>query len=292
MLSIEYRYFYQSALDSSFRKAADNLNINSSAVVRQIHKLENNLQLKLFNRSSKGLELTSHGHMLFKYVTEHVERNELFLENIQHQETDLESIITISTVFLSGIVKEFQDKYKNVRFNIIAKKPDSIIEDLILNKCEIGITFTKDVPKSLNIIFEKNFPVGILCSPEHFLAQNEFINVNKCLEYPLVFHPGTLILWKKLQRELGFKAFMPKPKMIANSYALIKSYLVKNKNSLFFSTKLGALDELQKGSLVYKKVKNKTLLNNNIGILVSKNKIIKQITEKFLETLTNNFKKF
>jgi len=80
--------------------------------------------------------------------------------------------------------------------------------------------------------------------------------------------------------------------MIANSYALIKSYLIKNKNSLFFSTKLGALDELNKGLLVYKKVNNKTLLNNNIGILVSKNKIINQITEKFLQTLTNNFKKF
>ena len=139
MLSIEYRYFYQSAIDSSFRKAADNLNINSSAVVRQIHKLEDNLQLKLFIRSSKGLELTSHGHMLFKYVTEQVERNELFLQNIQDQENDLESIITISTVetiaifFLSGIVKEFQDKYRNVRFKIIAKKPDSIIEDLIIN---------------------------------------------------------------------------------------------------------------------------------------------------------------
>ena len=50
MLSIEYRYFYQSALDKSFRKAAENLNINSSAVVRQIHKLEDNLQLKLFNK--------------------------------------------------------------------------------------------------------------------------------------------------------------------------------------------------------------------------------------------------
>jgi len=49
---------------------------------------------------------------------------------------------------------------------------------------------------------------------------------------------------------------------------------------------------LNKGLLVYKKVKNKTLLNNNIGILVSKNKIINQITEKFLQNLTNNFKKF
>ena len=48
MLSIEYRYFYQSALDSSIRKASQNLNINSSAIVRQIQKLEDRLQTKLF----------------------------------------------------------------------------------------------------------------------------------------------------------------------------------------------------------------------------------------------------
>ena len=298
MLSIEYRYFYQSAIDSSFRKAGDNLNINSSAVVRQIHKLEDNLQLKLFIRSSKGLELTSHGHMLFKYVAEQVERNESFLQNIQDQENDIESVITISTVetiaifFLSEIVKEFQDKYRNVRFKIIAKKPDSIIEDLIINKCEIGITFTKEIPKSLKIIFENNFPVGVLCSPQHFLAQREFIDVQECLEYPLVFHPGTLTVWKKLQRELGYKAFIPKPKMIANSYALIKSFLIKDNSSLFFSTKLGALDELNKGLLVYKKVKNRTLLNNKIGIIITKNKVINKITEKFLQAITHSFKKF
>ena len=64
MLSIEYRYFYQSAIDSSFRKAADNLNINSSAVVRQVHKLEDNLQLKLFIRSSKGSASTLVGKYL------------------------------------------------------------------------------------------------------------------------------------------------------------------------------------------------------------------------------------
>ena len=43
MFSIEYKYFHQAALDKSIRKAADNLCINSSAVVRQIHKLEDNL---------------------------------------------------------------------------------------------------------------------------------------------------------------------------------------------------------------------------------------------------------
>ena len=52
MLSIEYRYFFQSALDSSIRKASQNLNINSSAIVRQIQKLEDRLQTKLFIRNA------------------------------------------------------------------------------------------------------------------------------------------------------------------------------------------------------------------------------------------------
>ena len=61
MFSIEYRYFYQAGVDKSVRKAANSLNINSSAVVRQIHKLEDNLNMKLFDRSSKGLSLTNEG---------------------------------------------------------------------------------------------------------------------------------------------------------------------------------------------------------------------------------------
>jgi len=298
MLSIEYRYFYQSALDKSFRKAADNLNINSSAVVRQIHKLEDNLQLRLFNRSSKGLELTPQGQMLLNYIAEHVEKNENFLDKLQQDKGAITSVIKVSTVetmaifFLSDIVKNFQDDYNHIRFHIIAKKPDSIIDDLILNKSEIGITFTKEIPKSLKIVYEKNFPLGILCSPEHELARKEKINIYECLMYPLVFHPGTLTVWKKLQREMGYKPFNPKPKMIANSYALIKNYLRKNTNSLFISTKLGALDEINKKLLEFKRVENKTLLNNKIGIVVSKNVILNEITQRFIDELTKYFIKF
>tara|TARA_B100000315_G_scaffold108295_1_gene99411 strand:+ start:1122 stop:2021 length:900 start_codon:yes stop_codon:yes gene_type:complete len=299
MFSIEYRYFYQSALDKSFRKASENLNINSSAVVRQIHKLEENLGMKLFIRSSKGLELTGYGHMLQKYVSKKIEENETFLDNMQNQEDNLlDTVITISTVetiaifYLSETVKKFQDEFRYVRFNITAKKPDSIIDDLILDKSEIGITFTKEVPKSLRVVYENNFPVGILCSPEHELANKDDININHCLTYPLVFHPGTLTVWRKLQREMGHLPISPKPTIIANSYALIKNYLIKNTNALFFSTTLGAIDEINKKLLVYKKVENKTLINNKIGILIKKNKVINSKTNEFLQKMINEFKKF
>ena len=79
MLSIEYRYFYQSALDSSIRKASQNLNINSSAIVRQIQKLEDRLQTKLFIRNARGLELTEEGKLLFDHLSIQNETNQNFL---------------------------------------------------------------------------------------------------------------------------------------------------------------------------------------------------------------------
>ena len=295
MFSLEYRYFYQSALDKSFRKAGENLNINSSALVRQIYKLENRLNLKLFNRSSKGLELTPQGNLLFKYVSENIHKNEVFLENIYQSEDTLQTHITISTVetiaiyFLSEVINNFQKRNKYSSFEINAKKPDSIIDDLILNKSEIGITFTKELPKTLEVVFEKNFPLGVLCSPDHELAKKDNITIVDCLTYPLVFHPGTLMIWKKIQREMGYSSHYIKPKIISNSYAFIKSYLKKNTQALFFSTKLGALLELNEKTLVHKTVNNKTFLSNNIGIITNKNHLQNKKTEVFINELIKFF---
>ena len=295
MFSLEYRYFYQSALDKSFRKAGENLNINSSALVRQIYKLENRLKIKLFNRSSTGLELTAQGNLLYNYVSENIEKNEIFLQNIYQSDGDIQTHIKISTVetiaiyFLSTVIKKFQDHNTHTTFETNAKKPDSIIDDLILKKSDIGITFTKEIPKSLEILFEKNFPIGILCSPNHDLAKKEEITILDCLTYPLVFHPGTLTVWKKIQREMGYSSHYIKPRIISNSYAFIKSYLKENTQALFFSTKLGALLEINEKSLIHKSVNNKTFLKNNMGVIINKNALHNKITLNFIDKLIEFF---
>ena len=247
MFSIEYRYFFQAGVDKSVRKAANSLNINSSAVVRQIHKLEDNLNIKLFDRSSKGLSLTNEGKIVFKYVAEQLEKNDLFLDDLQHSKGRVSGVINISTGetiavhFFSDVIKNFSDKYCDIQFNIVARKPESIIDDVISNKSEIGITFTPDIPKSLKIMCEVNYPVGLLCSPNNPLSLNKKIYIEDCLEYPLVFHPGTLTAWRRLQRDMGLRPYNPKPKIITNSFALIKNYLIKDNNSVAFFTRLGAL---------------------------------------------------
>ena len=50
----------------SFNKAAEELFISAPAVIKQVNLLENQLGVRLFSRSHRGLELTNGGQSLYK----------------------------------------------------------------------------------------------------------------------------------------------------------------------------------------------------------------------------------
>ena len=60
-------YFYQVANSKSISTVAKNSHISQSALSQQIAKLENKLNVKLFNRTNRGVSLTPEGEILFKY---------------------------------------------------------------------------------------------------------------------------------------------------------------------------------------------------------------------------------
>lgn len=63
------KYFDEVCKCGSIRKAASNLHIASSAVNRQILKIEDELQVKLFERSHEGIKLTEAGELLSAHIS-------------------------------------------------------------------------------------------------------------------------------------------------------------------------------------------------------------------------------
>ena len=295
MLSIEYRYFYQSAVDSSIRKASQNLNINSSAIVRQIQKLEDRLQTKLFIRNARGLELTEEGKLLFDHLGTQIEINQNFLSNLKQNKTSTTGEINISTgetfavQFLSPIISKFRKVYPDVKIKISSRQPETIIDNLITNKTDFGISFAKNLPNTLKAIYVCNFPMGMLCSPEHILANKTEITLEDCLKFQLIFHPGTVTFWNSIQREVGEKLFSINPNLISNSFAFIKNYLIEDINYLTFFTSVGSVKEIESKSLIFKKINHKLFLNNKVGIIVSKKNRLKKYTEEFIDLVKKEF---
>ena len=295
MHSIEYRYSYQSALDSSIRKASQTLNINSSAIVRQIQKLEDKLQTKLFIRNARGLDLTNEGKLLFDHLAVQNEINQNFLSDLKQNKSSTKGEINISTgetfavQFLSPIISKFRKKYPDVKIKISSRQPEAIIDNLITNKTDFGISFAKNIPKTLKAVYLCNFPMGVLCSPTHLLANKSEILLEDCLKFPLIFHPGTVTFWNSIQREVGEKLFSINPNLISNSFAFIKNYLIDDNNSLTFFTSVGSVKEIESKKLIFKKINHKLFLNNKVGILVSKKNKLNNYTKDFIEYVITEF---
>ena len=63
-----YKVFCTVGKSESFSKAAKDLYMTQSAVSQSIMQLEKELDIRLFNRTSRGVSLTQEGVLLFEYA--------------------------------------------------------------------------------------------------------------------------------------------------------------------------------------------------------------------------------
>ncbi len=72
--NINFTSFIRVAEAGSFNKAAEDLHITSTALIKQINLLESDLEIRLFDRTHRGITLTKAGESLYqdaKYITEY-----------------------------------------------------------------------------------------------------------------------------------------------------------------------------------------------------------------------------
>ena len=68
MLDPKYVTFIEVVKSGSFTKAADKLCLTQPAVSNQIKAIENEFEVKIFDRKMRALTLTPEGEILYKYA--------------------------------------------------------------------------------------------------------------------------------------------------------------------------------------------------------------------------------
>lgn len=137
-----YRIFVAVAEEENITRASNKLNISQPAITKQIKNLENQLSVKLFERKSKGVALTSEGKDLYKKLKNPIEE----LNRIDGQ-VGKERFINIGThnhmgsCIFGNVINEYCLKYPNVNLNLICEKTAEMMKKL-KNK-ELDIVFSK-----------------------------------------------------------------------------------------------------------------------------------------------------
>lgn len=95
--NINFTSFIRVAEAGSFNKAAEDLYITSTALIKQINLLESDLGVRLFDRTHRGLTLTKAGESLYKdarYITDYCREA---VERAKNAELEQEQLIRIGT---------------------------------------------------------------------------------------------------------------------------------------------------------------------------------------------------
>ena len=119
-----YKVFYHVAITLSFSEASKQLFISQSAVSQCIKVLEKKLNQPLFIRSTKKVQLTPEGEILFKHIEPAMNlirrgENQLLEANTLHGgQLRIGASDTICRYYLVPFFKEFHTRYPNVHIKV------------------------------------------------------------------------------------------------------------------------------------------------------------------------------
>lgn len=150
-----YYIFYTVAIHKNISGAAKELFISQPAISKAISKLENNLETKLFLRSSRGVTLTSEGELLFEQVKNAfiaIRNGEAQLKKIQELGVTNLSIGTSTTLckyVLLPFLQKFVKENPHIRISISCQSSFETITALEKGLIDIGLVGIPEQTNSL-----------------------------------------------------------------------------------------------------------------------------------------------
>ncbi|MGF7031508.1 DNA-binding transcriptional LysR family regulator [Paenibacillus mucilaginosus] len=139
----QLEYFIQICKSGSFTKAKEELGVTQPTLSQQIRVLEDEYNIQLFDRVSRGVEVTEAGKILLnkgKAIMNLLEeaRNEIDGRNRKSQETISIGCCPAELEYLAPYFMRFHQKYPNVLLKVIDTEDaaNKVLEQMV----DIGIT--------------------------------------------------------------------------------------------------------------------------------------------------------
>lgn len=191
----QYKIFYEVARTGNISKAAKELYISQPAISKAISKLEESLNTLLFLRSSRGVQLTEEGEILFEHVRtafEALTRGEEELKRVQefhigHLRIGVSN--TLCKYMLLPYLKGFVEQYPHVRITIESQSSTQTLSMLDQSRIDLGLVAEPKSKKGLTFTPLLDIKDAFVTTPQYLknLRLREGGDVD-------VFQKGTIMM--------------------------------------------------------------------------------------------------
>ena len=271
------RYVDEVARLGSIRRAAEVLNVASSAVNRQILKLEAEIGTPLFERSRRGVLPTPAGDVLLRHIRETITdyrraRAEIAnLSGIMSGSVSIISLESLAVRFLPRVIEELSAQHPHVTFTVLVVDPGEIGDALRSERNDFGVLFVDERHRGVDVVGEMHTSIGAVMRPDHPLARRRQVTLTECAAHPVVMLHDLWLLDAIMATEFSQSGARFIPRVVSNSIEFMRQVMVAGLGIGFF-TPIGFIDEIRRGELVHVPLAEPGLANSRIGILVPRRK--------------------
>lgn len=190
------KYFLAVAEELHFRKAAEKLFISQPGLSRQIKEMENELNIKLFDRHNRQVKLTSTGLYLKEELTKNLNSLDTILNHAKLLENGKDGKLNFAYVgsamqhIIPELLLKFTKNHPNVLFNLKEMDNQKQIEGLLLQDIDIGFVRLERIPRGLEIKSILKEPFCLVLPKEHPIDTSNFKNLSQLKnEHFILFDP-------------------------------------------------------------------------------------------------------
>jgi DNA-binding transcriptional LysR family regulator len=280
------------ARHGSIRKAADALNVASSALNRQILDLELDLGSALFERLPRGVRLTAAGEVFLAYTRQAiselkaVESQVEQLRGLVRGQVGVAAVESVAGELLPAAITEFQTAHPNVRFNVRIGAPDELVSALMADQADLILTHYPPPKKHVAIVSVAAQALCALMATEHPLAGRSELRLRDCIGYPHALGDATLAGRALIEQVLAQASFDLDPRLVSNSVETMKAFARMNRGICFQFRKPGKA-RIAPGDMIAVPLIDPALLQAKLFLATRRGRVLPIAAASFVEVVKN-----
>jgi len=295
----QLKYVIAVAETRNISKAAEKVFISQPSLTAAIHQLEEEMGVKIFSRTNKGVEVSKAGEEFLAYARQVIEQSNLLEERFAGK-THESCAFGVSCQHYSFAVNAFVDvinKYGKDRYNFTLRETQTyeILEDVSRLKSEIGVIYLNDNNRSViekllkkyDLEFTSLFTAKahVFISDKNPLCKKDKITLEDLKPYPyLIYEQG--------EHNSFYFAEEPFPADDVN-----KTILVRDRATLF-NLLIGLNGYTVCSGVISKELNGKNIiakpldinLDMTVGIITKKNYVLSRYAKSYLESIVKYIK--
>lgn len=295
----KFEYILCVAQERSFTKAAAKLYISQPALSQYVATLEEQIKVKLFDRSVTPLKLTLAGEIFIKRALEILELKKDLWRELQDLADNLVGNISIgvspnrSLYLLPYFFSDLKDSFPNIRVEIVEKNSQDLEKGVLDGRIDIAIISLPLTNADLDYIkfFEEEL---FLVTPKNTEYSKKIVDGK--IDFTLLAEEKFILLKEKQKLRSVIESVFLKNRFIPNIYLE-----TENQECVLEMISLGmgvgfTSNMILKNKRWEDKIEafqlNEDGLNREFAVVFKKNKKINNVEKEFVEILQKKFKLF